>query len=165
MPPENSSSDDNDQTSEDKNRDAPTETNMAADDYSKAEIKQFAKTAAAVRKYDEAKGHSVAVCNFIDTEFSDGTGRLARARSEFRQHPPKSNPLNHTNFVCHQGRPPTGSAFVSTRHANWLPPSWKTGECNAVYHKLPSLTNAYMHSECDSSIPQKSSPRNKKKND
>ena len=46
-------------------------------------MKNFAKMAKAIRNYDEEKGHSVATtCNFIDSEFSDGTGRLSRARSK-----------------------------------------------------------------------------------
>ena len=50
------------------------------DTYSRSEVKQFSKVADAIRNYDEAKGHTVATCDFVDSEFSDGTGILARAR-------------------------------------------------------------------------------------
>jgi len=50
------------------------------DTFSRSEIKQFTKVAEAVRNYDEGKGHTVATCDFVDSEFSDGTGILARAR-------------------------------------------------------------------------------------
>jgi hypothetical protein len=50
------------------------------DTFSRSEIKQFGKVAEAIRNYDEGKGHTVATCDFVDSEFSDGTGILARAR-------------------------------------------------------------------------------------
>lgn len=56
------------------------------DDYTPTEIKIFAKMAKAIRDYDEEKGHSVATCSYIDSEFSDGTGRLARSRSKNASH-------------------------------------------------------------------------------
>ena len=70
----------------------PTSTNVSApasapaaklapapDSYTKPEIKKFAKIAASIRDVDERQGFAPATIDFIDTEFSDATGRLAKA--------------------------------------------------------------------------------------
>ena len=48
--------------------------------YSSSEIKKFANMAKSIRNVDEAKGHSHAVADFIDQEFSDNSGMMAKAR-------------------------------------------------------------------------------------
>ena len=48
--------------------------------YTKAEIKIFVRMARTIEDVDESKGHSNAVADFIDTEFSDNTGMLVKAR-------------------------------------------------------------------------------------
>ena len=50
-----------------------------SDSYTKAEIKAFTKIAASIRDVDERRGFAPATIDFIDTEFSDATGRLAKA--------------------------------------------------------------------------------------
>lgn len=49
------------------------------DSYTKSDIKIFSKIAASIRDVDERQGFAPATINFIDTEFSDATGRLAKA--------------------------------------------------------------------------------------
>ena len=60
---------------------APAAAKLApsSDSYTKAEIKTFTKIAASIRDVDERQGFAPATINFIDTEFSDATGRLAKA--------------------------------------------------------------------------------------
>ena len=48
--------------------------------YSASEIKKFANMAKTIRNVNEAKGHSHAVADFIDLEFSDNSGMMAKAR-------------------------------------------------------------------------------------
>lgn len=48
--------------------------------YSVSEVKKFANMAKTIRNVDEAKGHSHAVADFIDLEFSDNSGMMAKAR-------------------------------------------------------------------------------------
>ena len=47
--------------------------------YSISEVKKFANMAKTIRNVDEAKGHSHAVADFIDIEFSDNSGMMAKA--------------------------------------------------------------------------------------
>ena len=49
------------------------------DSYTKVEIKTFARIAASIRDVDERRGFAPATIDFIDREFSDATGRLAKA--------------------------------------------------------------------------------------
>ena len=44
-----------------------------------AEMKKFKRMAKAIRNVNERDGHAEATAAFIDTEFSDATGRLAKA--------------------------------------------------------------------------------------
>ena len=48
--------------------------------YTKAEIKTYAKMARAIEEVDESKGHSAAVADFIDSEFSDNSDMMVKAR-------------------------------------------------------------------------------------
>ena len=48
--------------------------------YTQAEIKAFSKMAAAIEEVDESKGHSTAVADFIDSEFSDNSGMMVNAK-------------------------------------------------------------------------------------
>ena len=47
--------------------------------YSLSEVKMFKKIAKAIRNVDERQGHSEATASFIDTEFSDNSGRTLKA--------------------------------------------------------------------------------------
>ena len=58
---------------------APAKLAPSSDSYTKAEFKAFSKIAASIRDVDERQGFAPATINFIDTEFSDATGRLAKA--------------------------------------------------------------------------------------
>ena len=49
------------------------------DSYTKVEIKTFARIAASIRDVDERRGFAPATIDFVDREFSDATGRLAKA--------------------------------------------------------------------------------------
>ena len=46
--------------------------------YSRAEMKAFAKHAKAIRNLPSDKNHTPATADYIDTEFSDNSGRAAR---------------------------------------------------------------------------------------
>ena len=48
--------------------------------YSRSEMKTFAKIATAINEVDVTKGHSAAVADFIDSEFSDNSGMMSKAR-------------------------------------------------------------------------------------
>ena len=48
--------------------------------YTKGEIKTYDKMARAIEEVDETRGHSSAVADFIDTEFSDNSGIMVKAR-------------------------------------------------------------------------------------
>ena len=48
--------------------------------YTQSEIKMFEKMARTIDEVDESKGHVNAVADFIDTEFSDNTGMMVKAR-------------------------------------------------------------------------------------
>ena len=48
--------------------------------YTKQEIKNYSKMALAIEEVDESKGHSTAVADFIDSEFSDNSGMMVAAR-------------------------------------------------------------------------------------
>ena len=49
--------------------------------YTHAEMKTFARMARTIRNFDEEVGHSQATAHFIDTEFSNNTGRASRCHS------------------------------------------------------------------------------------
>ena len=48
--------------------------------YTRSEIKMFARMSQAIEDVDESRGHSNAVADFIDTEFSDNSGMMVKAR-------------------------------------------------------------------------------------
>ena len=48
--------------------------------YSVSEIKRFASMAKTIKHVDESRGHSAAVADFVDLEFSDNTGMMTKAR-------------------------------------------------------------------------------------
>ena len=52
--------------------------------YSRSEMKTFAKMATTINNVDVTKGHSAAVADFIDAEFSDNSGMMIKARSARR---------------------------------------------------------------------------------
>jgi hypothetical protein len=58
----------------------PIKLAPAPETYSRGEVKHFKRMVDVIRNYDAAKGHTPATCDFVDMEFSDGTGILARAR-------------------------------------------------------------------------------------
>ena len=66
-----------DTTSKKRNRKTAPDPNSH---YSSSEIKKFANMAKTIRNVNEAKGHSHAVADFIDLEFSDNSGMMAKAR-------------------------------------------------------------------------------------
>ena len=47
--------------------------------YSLAEMKTFKKMATAIRNVDERDGHAESTASFIDSEFSDNSGRTLKA--------------------------------------------------------------------------------------
>ena len=47
---------------------------------SRSEIKNFKRIVKAIHEADLSKGHSSAIADFIDAEFSDNTGMVAKAR-------------------------------------------------------------------------------------
>ena len=48
--------------------------------YTRGEMKTFARMAATINNVDVAKGHSAAVADFVDSEFSDNSGMMSKAR-------------------------------------------------------------------------------------
>ena len=69
----------------------------APETYTRGEVKHFKRMVHVIHNYDAAEGHTPATCDFVDMEFSDGSGILARAR--------RSNAswkTNRVNKACEQ---------------------------------------------------------------
>ena len=64
--------------------------------YSVSEIKRFASMAKTIKNVDEARGHSAAVADFVDLEFSDNSGMMIKARRA----PKDSWKRNRFNSAC-----------------------------------------------------------------
>ena len=74
-----------------------TKTAPPPESYTKSEIKNFKRVAKAIKSFDESLGHTSATCDFVDSEFSDGTGRvqrIAKSKSTWK--------LNRLNKACAQ---------------------------------------------------------------
>ena len=57
---------------------SPVRLAPGPESYTRAEMKAFAKMAKAIRNVDEREGHAEATAAFVDTEFSDNTGRTVK---------------------------------------------------------------------------------------
>ena len=73
--------------------------------YSLSEMKTFKKVAKAIRNVDEGQGHAEATAAFIDSEFSDNSGRTLRAlcsNSGWKKN--RVNAICEKAAVCNYGR-------------------------------------------------------------